>query len=187
MIEPKGTHFRFLLNRPPRVHSTAFVAEGARVVGDVHLGKNASVWFNAVLRGDIHSIRVGEGSNIQDGSVLHVSNEKACLVGKFVTVGHNANLHGCTVEDNCLIGIGAIVLTGAQVGKGSLVGAGAVVLEKMKIPPRSLVLGAPARVVRKLTAAEVRNHRIWALKYVRLKNRYKNLTSGRKISKITAK
>jgi carbonic anhydrase/acetyltransferase-like protein (isoleucine patch superfamily) len=172
MSRPKGVHFRFLLDNPPRVHPSAFVAEGARLVGDVTLAKDTSVWFNAVLRADIHSIRIGEGSNIQDGSVLHVSNEQACIVGKGVTVGHNVNLHGCTVEDSCLIGIGAIVLTGARVGKGSLVGAGAVVLENMKIPAGSLVLGAPARIVRKLTGAEIAKNKMWGKKYVRLKNSY---------------
>jgi carbonic anhydrase/acetyltransferase-like protein (isoleucine patch superfamily) len=140
--------------KSPRIHPSVFVADGAFVIGDVELAEDASVWFHAVLRGDINSIVIGERTNIQDGCVFHVTNHHSVRVGSDVTVGHGAIVHGCTVEDGSLIGMRAVVLDNAKVGTGSLVAAGAVVLENMVIPPGSLVAGVPARVLRGLTPEE---------------------------------
>jgi carbonic anhydrase/acetyltransferase-like protein (isoleucine patch superfamily) len=130
------------------IDPTAFIAQGAIVLGDVVLGKDVSVWYNAVLRGDTDKISVGEGTNIQDLSMLHADPGIPCVVGNRVTVGHRVILHGCTIEDDCLIGMGAIVLNGVRVGRGSVIGAGAVLLEDTDVPPGSVVVGIPARVVR---------------------------------------
>ena len=126
----------------------AYIHESAVVVGDVTLGRDASVWPMAVLRGDLASIAIGDESNVQDGTIIHVDADKPVRVGNRVTIGHRAVVHGCTIEDNCLIGIGAIILNNAVIGTGSVVGAGAVVREGMVVPPGSLVLGVPAKVVR---------------------------------------
>lgn len=126
----------------------AFIAAGAVVLGDVHLGRDASVWFNAVIRGDTERIVIGDEANIQDLSVVHADPGFPCVVGRRVTVGHRAILHGCVVEDDCMIGMGAILLNGVRVGTGSVVGAGAVLVEGMVIPPGSLVLGIPGKVAR---------------------------------------
>ncbi|HTR96436.1 MAG TPA: DinB family protein [Candidatus Acidoferrales bacterium] len=136
-----------------RIDASAYVAPGAVVVGEVTLGARASVWFNSVLRGDSAAIEIGEASNVQDLSTVHVDDGQPAIVGRRVTVGHRAIVHGCTIGDDCLIGMGAIVLSGARVGAGSLVGAGALVREGQEIPPGSLVLGAPARVAGGVTAA----------------------------------
>jgi carbonic anhydrase/acetyltransferase-like protein (isoleucine patch superfamily) len=130
-----------------RLHPTAFIAPGAVVVGDVTLGARSSVWFGAVLRGDVARIEVGEDTNLQDGTVVHVDEGQPALLGARVTVGHRAIVHGCVLEDECLIGMGAIVLTGARVGTGSLVAAGALVRERQVVPPGSVALGVPAQVV----------------------------------------
>jgi carbonic anhydrase/acetyltransferase-like protein (isoleucine patch superfamily) len=135
----------------PRVSEAAFVAGSADLIGDVEIAADASIWFQVVLRGDIGPIRVGRHTNIQDGSVLHSVTGVPVNVGEWVTVGHRAILHGCTVEDHCLIGMGAIVLNGARVGTGSIVAAGALVLEDTAIPPGSLYVGVPAKMRRKLT------------------------------------
>lgn len=129
----------------------AYIAPGATIVGDVELNRNANIWYGAVLRGDSGTIRVGEGTNIQDNCVLH---EKT-TIGKFCTVGHGAIVHGCTVGDNCLIGMGAIILNGAVIGDNCMVGAGALVTGKMDAPAGSLILGSPAKVVRELTAEQI--------------------------------
>lgn len=143
-----------LAGSAPVVPDTAFVASGARIVGDVVLGERASVWYNAVLRGDGDRIRVGEGSNVQDGVAIHVDTGSPALIGAGVSIGHNATVHGCTIEDGCLIGMGSTVLSGAVVGAGSLVAAGAVVLAGEVVPPGSLVAGVPAKVRRALTEEE---------------------------------
>lgn len=135
------------------IHPTAFIAPGAVVLGDVTLGSETSVWYNAVLRADLAPILIGEGSNIQDLTMVHVDEGVPTVVGSRVGVGHRAILHGCTVEDDCLIGMGAILLNGVRVGRGSVVGAGAVVPEGMEVPPGSLVLGVPGRVVREVDEA----------------------------------
>ena len=130
-----------------------YIHESAVIIGDVTLGRDASVWPTAVLRGDNDSIVIGDESNVQDGAVIHVDPGKPVCVGNRVTIGHRAVIHGCTIEDDCLIGIGAIVLNFAVIGAGSVVGAGAVVLEHTVIPPNSLVLGVPAKVVKKVDDA----------------------------------
>lgn len=142
---------RSLGNRHPRIDATAYVADGAQVIGDVVLGPRASVWFNAVLRGDTERISIGAGSNVQDGAILHADPGFPCTIGDGVVAGHGAILHGCQIGDNCLIGMGAIVLNGARIGPGSIVAAGALVAEGKEFPPNALILGVPARVVRELT------------------------------------
>jgi carbonic anhydrase/acetyltransferase-like protein (isoleucine patch superfamily) len=154
------------LRKSPVLGKNVYIARGAVVVGDVTLGDGASVWYNAVLRGDINRIVVGAGSNIQDNAVLHLADDFPCLVGQYVTVGHSAIVHACTVGDECLIGMGAVILDGAELGAQCLVGAKALVTQNSKIPPGSLVLGAPATVVRALTQDERSVLRYWAEKYV---------------------
>ncbi len=164
-----------VLDKTPQLHPSAFIAAGAQVMGDVILKENASVWYNSVLRGDINRIEVGKNSNIQDGCILHMENDKPCIVGDNVTVGHHVNLHACTVEEGCLIGIGAIILSGAHIGKGSIIGAGAVVLENAVIPPFSLVVGTPGKVIRQTAADTIEKQTLWAQKYVQLANKHKAL------------
>lgn len=135
----------------PRVAETAWVADSAQVMGDVELGEDVSVWFGVVLRGDTDLIHIGHGTNIQDGSVLHADRGMPLTVGKQVTVGHKVMLHGCTIGDGSLIGIGAIVLNGAKIGRGCIVGAGALVTEGKEFPDGSMILGSPAKAVRSLT------------------------------------
>jgi carbonic anhydrase/acetyltransferase-like protein (isoleucine patch superfamily) len=130
------------------IHPTAFIAPTAVVLGDVTLGPRASVWYQAVLRGDMAPIVIGEATNIQDGTIVHVDEDTPALIGARVGVGHRVILHGCTVEDDCLIGMGSVLLNGAHIGTGSVVGAGAVLPEGLRVPPGSLVLGVPGRVVR---------------------------------------
>jgi carbonic anhydrase/acetyltransferase-like protein (isoleucine patch superfamily) len=132
------------------IEPTVFIARGAIVLGDVQLAKDASVWYNAVIRGDVERISIGEATNIQDLSMIHADQGYPCVVGSRVTVGHRVILHGCTVEDDCLIGMGAILLNGVRVGKGSIIGAGAVLLEGTEVPLGSLVVGIPGRVVRQV-------------------------------------
>lgn len=156
----------------PVIHPTAFVAPGADVIGRVRLAKDSSIWFGCVLRGDVDRIEIGEATNIQDGSILHVDERSPCLIADHVHVGHHVNLHGCVVERGALIGIGAIVLSRAKIGAGAIIGAGSVVLEGTKIPPRMLAVGAPARVVRRVTDGEVEYIRRWVKKYVRLAQTY---------------
>ena len=138
-----------------RVHESAFIAKGAVVVGDVHLDEDSSVWFNAVVRGDVEGIRVGKSTNIQDGAVLHADVGFVCQLDEGVTVGHRAVLHGCHVGHHSIIGMSATVLNGADIGAESVVGAGALVPEGKSYPPRSLLLGVPAKVVRQLSDDEV--------------------------------
>jgi carbonic anhydrase/acetyltransferase-like protein (isoleucine patch superfamily) len=135
------------------IDPSAFLARGAIVLGNVRLGRDSSVWYNSVIRGDTEGIEVGEGTNIQDLSILHADPGFPCLVGHRVSVGHRAILHSCTVEDDCLIGMGAILLNGVRVGQGSVIGAGAVLTEGMQVPPGSVVLGVPGKVVRQVDEA----------------------------------
>ncbi len=156
----------------PRVAAGAFIAESADVIGDVALGENSSIWFQTVLRGDIEPIRIGAHSNIQDGSVVHTMLGSPATVGDWVTVGHRVVLHGCTVEDHCLIGMGAILLNGVRVGEGSIVAAGALVLEGTVIPPRSLYLGVPARFQRQLNDGDRQFIDAHATHYLQYKETY---------------
>jgi len=160
------------LGRLPRLGRDVLLAAGAALAGEVILEDDVSIWYAAVLRGDLAPVTIGAGSNVQDGAVLHVGDDSPCTVGRDVVVGHRAVLHGCRVEDACLIGMQATILDDAVIGMGSIVGAGALVTQETIVPPRSLVLGAPARVVRKLTDEDEARQRALAAKYVRLKQNY---------------
>ncbi len=151
----------------PRIHATAFVEESAQVVGDVEIGAESSVWFNAVVRGDVFHIRIGDRSNVQDGTVIHVTNgTHATILEDEVTVGHNVTLHGCHVGRGCLVGMGSVVMDGVRVGEKSLIAAGALVSPGTIIPPRSLVMGFPAKVRRELTEEEVAGLDVFWQNYV---------------------
>ncbi len=147
--------FYDLENKKPKNSGENWVAPNATIIGDVTLEKNSSVWFNAVIRGDNENIHVGEGSNVQDGSVLHTDPGCPLRIGKDVTIGHIVMLHGCKIGDNSLIGIGAVILNNAKIGKNCIIGAKALITENKEIPDNSLVVGAPGRVVRKLTDEEI--------------------------------
>jgi carbonic anhydrase/acetyltransferase-like protein (isoleucine patch superfamily) len=153
-------------DRIPSVHASAFIAPNASVIGSVVLAENTSVWFGVTIRGDNDTITIGKGSNVQEGAVLHTDAGIKLTVGDNVTIGHQAMLHGCTVGDGSLIGIQAVILNGAVIGKGCLVGAGAIVTERKEFPDRSLILGAPARVVRQLSDEDVANLLKSAASYV---------------------
>jgi carbonic anhydrase/acetyltransferase-like protein (isoleucine patch superfamily) len=158
----------------PKVAPSCYIDPSAQLIGDVTIGERSSVWPNATVRGDVHWIRIGEGTSIQDNSVLHVESGKHPLVvGNYVTVGHSAVLHGCTIEDDCIIGIGAIVLNGATVGKGSVIAAGALVSEGAQIPPGSLAMGVPAKVKREVSAEEQQRFRTNAEHYIELRQLYR--------------
>lgn len=159
--------------KAPTISQSAWVADSAQVIGAVELGQDVSIWFGAVLRGDTEHMRIGRGSNIQDGSVLHADIGKPLSVGEDVTVGHKVMLHGCTVGDGSLIGIGAIVLNGARIGRHCLVGAGALVTEGKEFPDGSMIIGAPAKVVRQLTPEQIEGLRASARGYVENARRFK--------------
>ncbi len=158
--------FNTFLRKTPKLGKGVYLAKTAVVLGDVTLGAHSSVWYGAVLRGDINRIVVGHHSNIQDNAVLHLADDFACVIGNRVTVGHGAIVHACTVGDEVLVGMGAVILDGAVIGKQSIIGAKALVTQGMKIPPGSLVLGAPAKIVRKLSPKERTGLKWWAEKYV---------------------
>jgi carbonic anhydrase/acetyltransferase-like protein (isoleucine patch superfamily) len=159
----------------PTVDPTAFVDVSAQVIGDVHLGPESSVWMNVVVRGDVHSVRIGARSNIQDLTLVHVMRDThPTVIGDNVTIGHSAVIHGCTIEDRCLIGMGAILLNGAHIGTGSIVAAGALVPEGMVVPPGSMVMGMPAKVKRPLTAEEDASIKWYADNYVRYRLDFQN-------------
>jgi carbonic anhydrase/acetyltransferase-like protein (isoleucine patch superfamily) len=158
----------------PRVHATAFVDESAQVIGDVEIDEESGVWMNAVVRGDVNSIRIGRQTNIQDGCVVHVMRgTHATEIGSQVTVGHAAVLHGCTIRDRCLIGMGAIVLNGAEIGEDSIVAAGTLIPEGMKVPPRSLVMGSPGARKRELRDEEIAGILAYAQRYVEYRKDYR--------------
>ena len=151
----------------PRVHESAYVDDSAQVIGDVEIGEESSVWMNAVVRGDVHSIRIGRRSNIQDGTVVHVMNRThPTHIGNDVTIGHAAVVHGSMLADRILIGMGAILLNGATVGDDCIVAAGTLLTEGTKIPPRSLVMGSPGKVKRQLTDEEVASILVYSERYV---------------------
>lgn len=158
----------------PHIAASAWVAGNAQVMGDVRLGENVSIWFNTTLRGDNDPITIGEGSNIQDGSVLHTDEGVPLTIGRNVTVGHMVMLHGCTIGDESLIGIGAVVLNGAKIGKNCLVGAGSLVTEGKEFPDGSMILGSPAKVVRQLTPEQIEGLRYSARHYIANARRYQN-------------
>jgi carbonic anhydrase/acetyltransferase-like protein (isoleucine patch superfamily) len=150
----------------PQLSEAAFVAADARIMGDVRLAKDASVFYGCVLRGDIESIIIGEGSNVQDGSIIHLADDLPAIVGAYCTIGHGAIVHACTVGDECLIGMRAVVLDGAEIGDQCLVAAGTVVTPRTKIPAGSMVMGTPGKVVRQLGHDERAALRAWAEKYI---------------------
>ena len=159
--------------RSPRVHPTAFVDDSAQVIGDVEVGEESSIWMCTVVRGDVNTIRVGRRTNVQDGTVVHaMTGTHQTTIGDNVTIGHAAVIHGCTIESQCLIGMGAIVLNGAHIGPGCIVAAGALVVENMKVPPRSLVMGSPGKVKRLLTQSEVADIQRYADRYVQYRLDY---------------
>lgn len=162
-VQERLTQF---LGKTPDVSGALFIAPGATVVGDVKLGKNSSVFYGAVLRADINHIVVGEGSNIQDNVIVHLSDDAGVQIGDHVTVGHGAIIHGCTIEDGCLIGMGATILDHARIGADSLVGANALVPQNFTCPPGSLVFGSPAKVVRTLSPEQAKAGRNLSAKYV---------------------
>ena len=167
MIKPfRGKH--------PEIHPTAFIEASAQVIGDVRVGEQSSIWFCAVVRGDVFHIRIGARTNIQDGTVIHVSNgTHATILEDEVTVGHNVTLHGCHVERGCLVGMGSIVMDGARIGERSLVAAGALVSPGTIVPPRSLVMGVPAKVKRQLTDSEVADLDVYWQNYIEYTRLYK--------------
>lgn len=161
--------------KTPQVSSSAYVDQSAQVIGDVLIGERSSIWLNVSIRGDVNSIRIGSETSIQDNSVLHVDHEDEfrLVIGNQVTVGHRAVLHGCVIEDEALIGIGAIVLNGARIGKGSIVAAGALVPEGMDVPPGSVVMGVPGKVKREVSPDERERFRINVSNYVKNTAMYK--------------
>ena len=161
------------LDQTPEVHDSAYIAEGAVVIGAVKLAESSSIWHNAVLRADINSIEIGEGSNVQDGTVVHLADDYGVKVGRFVTIGHAAMIHACEIGDECLIGMQATVLDGAVIGAQSIVGAGALVTKGTLVPEGSLVLGAPAKVVRPLGPEERSGLKVMAEKYVKVARGHK--------------
>ncbi len=163
-------------DKSPAVDASVLVVPSATIIGDVTIGADSSLWFQVVVRGDVNAIRIGARTNIQDGTVVHVTNEThPTVIGNDVTIGHNATLHGCTIEDRCLIGIGAIVLDGAVVGQDSMVGAGALVTPGTVIPPGSLVIGAPAKAKRALSEEEKQHLKQSACNYLQYKKNYDGL------------
>ena len=156
----------------PRLHPSVFVADGARIIGDVEIGEASSVWFNTVIRGDILPIRIGRRTNVQDGCILHTKDGFPLTVGDEVTFGHAAIAHGCTIGDLCLLGIGCVVLDGAVIGRGSVVGSGAVVPPGTVVPPNSLVMGVPGRVVKDLGPGSGEKNRAFSDSYVRYARSY---------------
>ncbi|HQA60055.1 MAG: gamma carbonic anhydrase family protein [Tepidanaerobacteraceae bacterium] len=162
-------------NLRPKIHESCFIAPTADVIGDVTVGENSSIWHRTVLRGDVNKIVVGANTNIQDGSIVHVADDYPTIIGDNVTIGHGAIVHGCTVKDGAFIGMGAIILDGAVIGEGALIGAGALVTEGKEIPPYSLAVGVPAKVVRELSQEYIEMAQDRAVKYAKLANEYKEL------------
>jgi carbonic anhydrase/acetyltransferase-like protein (isoleucine patch superfamily) len=165
------------LGKDPTIDPTAYVAPEATVIGDVRMGPRSSIWPSAVVRGDINFIEIGEGSNVQDGTIVHLADDYPVIIGKHVTIGHAAIIHACVIEDECLIGMGATVLDGAVIGHHSIIGANALVTQGTVIPPGSMALGAPAKVVKTLTEAQQAGLRKWAEKYIGVSQAHRRLRS----------
>lgn len=159
----------------PKIHESVFIAEGAQIIGDVEIGRESSVWFNAVIRGDVHYIRIGERTNIQDNCTLHVTHKKyPLIIGSDVTIGHGAIVHGATVGDFCLIGMGARILDNAKINHHAFIAAGALVLEHFEVPEGTLVAGVPARVIRALTEEELKQVEQSAKNYLMYVQQYRS-------------
>ena len=163
------------LARKPQIHPDAFIAPSADIIGDVSVGQSSSVWYGCVLRADINRIAIGDRTNIQDGSIIHLADDFGVAVGDDVTVGHRALLHACTIADGVLVGMGAIVMDGAVIGEQSIVAAGALVTAGTQVPPASLVLGSPARIVRRLDEVERQEGSRLAAKYVLVARRFHSI------------
>ena len=162
-------------NISPKIDKDSWFAPNAVLIGNVTLKKEANIWFNATLRGDVEPITIGEGSNIQDGSVIHTDPGCPAIIGKNVTVGHLVMLHGCEIEDDCLIGIGSTILNKAKIGKNSIIGANTLITENKNIPERSLVIGSPGKVIRQVTDKEIKHIKENADHYVKNFKKYKNI------------
>ena len=158
------------LGRKPDLARAAFIAANATILGDVTLGAMSSIWYGCVLRGDINSIVIGDGTNVQDGTIVHLADDYGVQIGNYTTIGHAAIIHACEIGNECLIGMGSTVLDGARIGDHCIVGANALVTQRFVAPPGSMILGAPAKVVRPLTEQEVLTLRPWAEKYVAVAN-----------------
>ncbi|MBI5587746.1 MAG: gamma carbonic anhydrase family protein [Deltaproteobacteria bacterium] len=157
----------------PRLGENVYIEDSARVIGDVEIGRDSSVWFNAVVRGDVHYIRIGARTNVQDNCTLHVTKDIfPLIIGNDITIGHNVILHGCTVKDRCLIGMGAIILDNAEIGEDSIIGAGALVKEGTKVPPGSLVVGVPGKVAREVRPEEKARILKSAMNYIEYAKNY---------------
>ncbi len=164
----------------PKIGENVYIAENAMIIGEVKVGNNCGIWFNVTIRGDVNYIKIGNRSNVQDGCIIHVTHSKTdnredgfpTVIGDDVTIGHKAMLHGCKIGDACLIGMNSTLLDGCEIGEESIVAAGSVVTQNKKFPPRSLIMGVPAKVVRKLTDEEVKNNFQSAKNYVKYKNEY---------------
>lgn len=173
------------LGTEPKIGEKSWIAPGAMVIGDVTIGKDVSIWFGTVVRGDVHKIVIGDRTSIQDLSMVHITHFKKAdqsdghptIIGNDVTIGHKVMLHGCTIEDACLIGMGATIIDGAVIGKESIVGAGSLVTKNKKFPPRSLIMGSPAKLVRELTDEEVKELYASAKRYVGFKDNYLDPTT----------
>lgn len=153
-----------------KIDPSAWVAHSADVIGNVEIGEESSVWYHATIRGDLNYVKIGAGTNIQDGVVIHVDSGCPCEIGSMVTIGHNATVHGCTIGNRTLIGMGAILLNGCKIGRDCIIGAGALVTSNKEIPDGSLVLGSPAKVIRALTEEEIKENEVSAMSYMCLKN-----------------
>lgn len=163
-------------NLEPKVSEKAWVAPNAALVGDVEVGKDSSIWYSATIRGDVSKITIGEGTSIQDNAVIHVEKNHPAYIGNGSTIGHTAILHGCTIGDNVVIGMGAIVLNGAKIGDNCVIGAGSLVTENKEIPANSMAFGSPAKVVRQVSQEEIETNRENALNYVGKIETFKNKT-----------
>ncbi len=165
--------------RKPRINDTCFIAGSADIIGDVVVGEGTSIWYNSVLRGDLAGIIIGKGSNVQECSVIHVDEGQGVTIGDGVTIGHGAIIHGCNIGNNCLIGMGSIILNGAEIGDNSIIGAGALVTSGKKIPPNSLVLGSPGKVIREITSEELSATIKNGQTYVMLNEKYRKEYSNK--------
>lgn len=168
----------FIGSESPEIHASAFIAPGAVLIGGVSIGPKSNVWYHCVLRGDINRISIGEQTNIQDGTVIHVADDYPAIVGSRVSVGHRAIIHACEIGDETLVGMGAIIMDGAVIGPRCIIAAGALVTKHTRVPEGSLVVGSPARVVRALTAEECKGNAALAEKYVEIARRYRELGMG---------
>jgi carbonic anhydrase/acetyltransferase-like protein (isoleucine patch superfamily) len=173
-LRPKSISMSILAygRRQPQLGTDVYIAPGAWVIGDVAIGERSSIWFNSILRGDINRVVIGHHTNIQDLSLCHVADAQACVVGDYVTIGHRAILHGCTVGNEVLVGMGAVLMNGVVVGEQSIVGAAALLTEGLVVPPGSLVYGAPAKIISRLGEKERHEIKSWAEKYCRVAESY---------------